>query len=295
MFIRKGLICCLVVSISFLLLSGCASTQVYKTVGLSETFPPIASDQVKVFERNEPVVENFQTIGKVTVNCNTGVSKKNAILKMQETASQQGADGIVDFHHGPGCQWRYDAGVHYSGLMVKWQAPDAPKKPLDTKFIVTRLPIINSTAPDEKMRFKNAIGYRFPMIDFPWMNDLVFKGYYVLPECDNSPGSTDNANAKLCQEAQFLVKASLLSESASMNVVVAVVHGVASSGLDHDAVLNVELIDSESGKTVIAKQEAGSAFKQWFSGIVESGSELAAGEAIKTALQDVQQVGDPVK
>ena len=264
-----------------ILLSGCASTQTYKTMGVATSSQPTTEEQIKVFERGDAITENFQILGKVTVNCNTGISEGGAIKEMKTIAAGNGADGIIDFHRGPGCQWRYNAGVHYNALMVKWLPADTPAKELEKKFLISRLPIADMESPDKTLELKNVTWYGLPLMDFPWANTLIFKGYYILPEY-----SEDNV---LSQKAQLFVKAELVSDSQSISLV-SLINGVHNLSIGYEAELNIQLIDRESGAVIKEERSQGDAFQHWISSIVESGSELAMGTAINEALKEVPAI-----
>ena len=264
-----------------IVLSGCASTHTYKTMGVATDSQPTAEKQITVFQRGDAITENFQILGKVTVNCNTGISQGSAIKQMKTIAAQSGADGIIDLHLGPGCQWRHDAGVHYNALMVKWLPPGTPTNALEKKFLISRLPIVDPKSPDKKLVLKNVRGYGLPLMDFPWANTLIFKGYYILPEY-----SEDNA---LSKQAQLLVKADLISNSQSLSLIT-LINGVANLSKDYEAELNIEMIDRESGVVIKEERSKGEAFQHWISSLIESGTELALGKAINEALKDLPDI-----
>ena len=262
------------------ILSSCASTQTYKTMGLTETPQPVIEKQIKIFERGEAITDNFQILGKVTINCNTGVSKKNAIKEMKRISSQSGANGIVDIHRGPGCAWRVDAGVHYNGLMVKWLQPDQKAMALKSKFLLSRLPIKNPESQGEILVLENHWGYGVPFMDFQWINTLTFKGYYVLPEYTGNSSS-------LSENAQLLIRTEISSNSASTDLLPTLLIGL---GRDYDSELNIQVIDKESGEIIKEKQTKGHRFQDWIQMIAESGSDIAIGEAINEALKDLPKI-----
>ena len=127
------------------------------------------SDKVKLRSNN------------VRLSRKTGVSKKNAAKMMQQVAAEMGADAVIDMHKGPGCSWRWDAGMHYSGIAVKHLENGKKAKPLDNPFVIFRLPIEDPKKPGEYLFVKNHTWENFPFADFPWVNRAVFKGYHVLP------------------------------------------------------------------------------------------------------------------
>ena len=280
MSIKKFCNQCLWFSIVILILSGCASTQTYKTIGFVSSSKPVTEQQIKIFERGESITDNFQILGKVTVNCNTGISKGNAIKKMKAIAFQNDSDGIIDIHRGPGCAWRIDAGVHYNGLMVKWLPPDIPSKKLEKNFLVSRFPMMNPKSIEKTLVLKNEWGYGVPLMDFPWVNTLVFKGYYVLPEYTGDGSS-------LSEKAQLLIKVETVSKSGSIAPLSTLAYGLT---WDYDAKVIVKLIDKESGTILEEKHTKGEKFQHWLSMIVESGSDLAMGDAINEAVKDLPNI-----
>ncbi len=172
--------------LAIMFMSGCASPVIHKTMGLRYKYPAASPDKVEVVERGDLVTKNRQVIGNVVVDGKFGISKGKAITLMKQTAAEMGANGLIDVHKGPGCKWRYDGGMHYSGIAVKWLAPGQSRQPLDNPFVIYRLPVRDPDEPEEYLFTKNTLGESYPMADFPWVNRAVFKGYHVLPTNDTT-------------------------------------------------------------------------------------------------------------
>ena len=280
MSIKNVFILDLLFILSISILSGCASTQVYKKILLTDNQQPVTEEQIRILERGDDITGNFQILGKVTVNCNTGISKKSAIKEMKKIASQNGANGIIDIHRGPGCAWRYDAGTHYNGLLVKWTSSDDQTVQLENKFLVSRLPMRNPGSPNEIIVSENHSGYGVPFMDFQWINTLTFKGYYVLPEYSED-------DSLLSEKAQLLIQVEPISNSSSTDPLTTMVVGL---GRDYEVELKIQIIEKETGKIIKEKKAKGDRFQSWIQMIAESGSDIAIGEAINEAIKDLPSI-----
>lgn len=280
---------------SFFLLMGCASKQVYKTIALEEKLHPIPIEQVKVLNRGMTITENFQIIGKVTVNCNTGISYKDALPLVKKTASQAGADGVIDLHVNAGCQWRYDAGLHWNGLMVKWLPPNAHPKRLDKKFLIS-LSTIEGQAPTITDDPGSSVNIWNPPGSGPLENTLTFKGYYLLPDCNIDSIDANNKKLNSCEKTQLLLKTSVLSDStkksiepssgAFTTIYVTSIGNITDTtpGRMREVEVSVDVIDKASGKIILNRETTGQA-----GGIRISDAKM---KAVAGALNDLPKVGE---
>lgn len=285
--------------ITVMFFAGCGSHEIYKTMALSERCPAVSTDSVQVFERETIVNRNYQLLGQVTVNGKFGIAKKTALSILQEETAKMGGDAIIDAHIGPGCAWRYDAGMHYSGLVVKWLKPGESPKPVDKPFVITRLPIMNPEKPNEPLVLKK-VSLNLPVLDFPWINGVVFKGYYVLPDykyhLSGVKGLQSKEKAALQKvggkDSQLLLNVSSVVADSHLTVGAAVLD----VGLfkEHESYLRVELFNKQSGDVILNNTGKGSFLRLWWMDMmmnkIESGAELSMGKAIKEALNDLPVV-----
>ena len=277
-------------SMGTFILASCAAPKVHQTIALSHRYPGTSATQVEILERGSPTNRNHQIIGKVTVEGTNGVSNSSAKDMAKQTAAEMGADAVIDYHRGPGCERRFNGGMHYSGIAVKWLAPGQARQPLASPFVIYRLPIKDPVSGNY-MFTKNAMGENHPHADRTWVNRAVFKGYHVLPTTDvtyrqpinqlrgQSPGQLKNIGTP---DSQLLLGVDFVSKN---NVDLGVVSWA-------DAEVQVTVLDKQTGRVVLQKQAKGEhmplpglAFN-----MIQDQLQLAVSEAIKNAIEDLPNI-----
>ena len=267
------------------LFTGCASPAIYGTSGLKQEYKPVSAKSVQTFKRGESVGRNYQIIDQIALHSFFGVSNGKARKMFRAEAARMGADAVIDIHRGPGNMKFSGGGLHFGGLAVKFLNPEQAAKPLNNSFIIARLPVIDPKTNKPIKLKKKKLNFGLSSMDYYWVFDAEFKGYYVLPPCeDHLTGLTGVKLMTPQQRLQVGGKDTQLLLDASV-----VGHGGLHLGIMESdrAQLKVRLYDKKSNKVIFDKSVMADSDQGIIVSMFENNFESAIGIAMKNAIKEL--------
>jgi len=267
-----------------LLLSGCTSLHVSRTVSASGLAPLADASHVTVIEKKEDVAKPYQIVGKVTVyRTGTRITKGSTTTRICESAAQVGADGVIDLHPN------FGKGL-YSALLVKWLAPGEVVKAKESPFMVALLPITaGANTPANRSEISNFVQQRLVYL-------MDAKGYYLMPDMVSDFVGGIDAAMKLDDAALQALggkDADLIMEVAVIDAKSKLEWGLFGATKEGKAVVRTTIMSKATRKIIFQKEATGAASiggaEKW-SRVTSAGNAAFAGA--EEALADLKTIHD---